>query len=172
MAHERELANVYAELRRIAAALLRRERPDHTLQPTALVHEAFLKLVQRGEASDGDRLRILPIAAQAMRRILIDHARGRNAAKRGGDRAKLTLMEPSATTLPNGIDAIALEEALTELEQLHDRQHRVVELRFFGGLTEAEIAELLGVHRSTVADDWAAAKAFLGMRLAANGDAC
>ena len=167
-----DVSPIYAELRQIAAALLREERADHTLQPTALVHEAFLRLAQRGDVSASDRLRVLPIAAQAMRRILIDHARRRNAAKRGGDRAKLTLCEPWTPTSPDGIEILALEEALAELQQLHARQHQVVILRFYGGMTEAEVAESLGVHRSTVSDDWTAAKAFLGARISGNRKTC
>lgn len=163
---ERLMAAVYDDLRRLAASHLRHERANHTLQPTALVHEAYLRLVNQHSADWKDRLHFFAIASQIIRRILIDHARERRALKRGGaaDRLPLDAHEPEAPS-PD-VDLIALDEAMNDLAELDERQARVVELRFFGGCNLDEIAELLGVGRRTVDRDWLAAKAWLFSRLA------
>lgn len=155
---------VYDELRRMAAAYLRQERPDHTLQPTALVHEAFLKLVDQTRAEMNDRSHFCAVAAQAMRRILIDHARRVRAAKRSADGPRVTLAEVGDaaevdTTLD--VDLLRLDEALSRLSELNERQARVVELRYFGGLTVEQAASVLGVSPRTVKGDWRVARAWL-----------
>ncbi len=160
------LPQVYDELRRVAEAQLRNERAGHTLAPTALVHEAYIRLIAQDRVVWQNRAHFFALAAQAIRRILIDHARQRQARKRGGDWGRITLAGLPSDTPDDQVDLLALEEGLAELANLHERQARVVELRFFGGLTEAEVAEVLGVHRSTVADDWALARAWLSRRLA------
>jgi RNA polymerase sigma factor (TIGR02999 family) len=152
---------VYDELRGLAAAQLRRERSDHTLQPTALVHEAFLKLAQQTEVTWQNRAHFFAVAAEAIRRILIDYARKRNSAKRGGDWQRVTLWDGAAQTAPQEADLLALGDALDRLERLHPRQAQVVKLRYFGGLTSEESAYVLNVSRSTVADDWTVARAWL-----------
>ncbi len=152
---------VYRELRRLAAAYLRRERLDHTLQATALVHEAYLRLVDQSIADCHTRARFFGIAANVMRQILVNHAERHKAAKRGGGN-KVALDE--AMALPDGsdaVDVVALDRALTKLAQLDERQCRIVEMRFFCGLPEQEIAEVLGVSVRTVKRDWMSAKAWL-----------
>ena len=143
---DRLLATIYAELRRLAVAYLRRERRDHTLQATVLVHEAFLKLVDQREEHWQNRAHFFGIAAQMMRRILIDHARAHGASKSGSD----------AT-----VELLALDDALARLEKVDPQQGRVVELRFFGGLTIKETAEVIGISTATVERDWILAKAWL-----------
>ena len=150
---------VYAELRNMAARLLRSERPDHTLQPTALVHEAYLRLVDQRVDTWQNKAHFLGIAAQAMRRILIDHARRRRATKRGG--ARVTLDDDMAAVTGPSLDLLALDTALQELAALDPRQGQVVELRFFGGLTLEETAEVLGIAPATVKRDWTVARAWL-----------
>lgn len=159
------LALAYEELRRVAAAHLRHERPDHTLAPTALVHEAWMRLgdAVRGEYTSARHF--CALASNVMRRILVDHARRHGAAKRGHGAGRVTLHEASATSEPLDVDLLALDEALGELARLNERQARVVELRFFGGLTLEEVAALLGHARSVVAEDWRMARAFLSWRL-------
>lgn len=152
---------VYAELRRLAGACFRRERGNHTLQPTALVHEAFIKLYDQTQADWKDRGHFLVIAARAMRQILVNHALARAALKRGGGRVRLGLTEGLAAAPQAEFDAIALDEALKRLSALDERKGRVVELRFFGGLTIAQTAESLGVGPTTVEDDWAFARSWL-----------
>ncbi|MEZ4414220.1 MAG: sigma-70 family RNA polymerase sigma factor [Gemmatimonadota bacterium] len=151
---------VYDELRVLARAHLRAEPQGHTLQPTALVHEAYLKLVQQRVPSWNSRAHFFGIAAQAMRRILVDHARRRSAAKRGGGRA-ITLVEGSAALAGPDIDVIALDTALAELERTDPRAARIVEMRFFAGLEITEVAAALGVSEPTVKRDWRHAKAWL-----------
>lgn len=164
-AAERLFPVVYRELRRIAAVQMRGERSDHTLEPTALVNEAFLRLVGAANLQPKNRSHFFAIAAQAMRRILVDHARRRGAQKRGsGDRPALLLDVADATADPNGY-VIALNEALHELEALDPRQARVVELRFFGGMTIEETADLMGVGHATIERDWKLAKAWLHRRI-------
>lgn len=154
---------VYDELRRMAASSLRRERPDHTLQPTALVHEAYLRLAHEPEARWENRAHFLAVAAQAMRRILVDHARARNARKRGGGDVRLPLedVDSVTTALPPDLDLIVLDEALVRLAALDPRQARIVELRFFGGLTVEETATVTGTSPRTVKREWQVARAWL-----------
>ena len=159
---------VYDELHRLAASYLARERPDHTLQPTALVHEAFLRLINQREVDWRNRAQFLGVAAGLMRRILVNHARDRAAAKRGGERERVSL---SLVEVPSGgpdVDLIALEDALERLTALDERKAKVVELRFFGGLSVAEVAEVLEVSRATVEREWSFARAWLFDALGGN----
>lgn len=158
---DRLLPEVYAELRRLAASYLRRERPDHSLQATALVHEAFLKLVDQRAVRWQSRAHFFGIAAQMMRRILVDHARARRSDKRGGTARRLPLDEALAVAESRDIDLVALDDALTRLATLDPRQSKLVELRFFGGLTMEETADVLGISPATVGREWTAAKAWL-----------
>ena len=157
---------VYDELHRQAARFLSRERRDHTLQTTALIHETYLKLVDQREVDWESRTHFFAIAANLMRRILVDYARKRNREKRGGDVVKLPLEEAALVVgKEKSIDLMALDEALTKLEKIDKRQARIVELRYFGDLTLEETAEALKISRTTVADDWAMAKAWLHREL-------
>ena len=156
---------VYVELRRLAAVHLRRERRDHTLQPTALVHEAYLRLVDQSIADCHSRAQFFGIAAHLMRQILVNHAERHRAAKRGGGN-KVTLDEAVLADQPQFVDVLALDLALNKLAQLDARQCRIVEMRFFCGLPEKEIAEVLEVSPRTVKRDWAMAKAWLHGELA------
>lgn len=152
---------VYGELRRLAASYLRRERPDHTLQPTALVHEAFMRLVDQRRIDWSNRAQFMGVAAVMMRRILVNYARDRIAAKRGGgaERVPLTLAgEGSGAAEVNLLD---LHEALNRLGEADRRKARIVELKFFAGLTTGEIAETLGISSATVERDWKFARAWL-----------
>jgi RNA polymerase sigma factor (TIGR02999 family) len=158
---DRLLPVVYAELRRRAARYLRRERPGHTLQTTDLIHEAYLKLVGQEQVRWQNRAHFFAIAAQMMRRILVDHARRRHRAKRGGSVIALPLDEAMAVAESPGTDLLALDEALTRLAAIDDRQSRVVELRFFGGLSIEETASVIGMSPTTVKDDLNLAKAWL-----------
>jgi len=158
------LSTAYEELRRIAEIHMRREYAGHTLQATALVHEAFLRLADQ-DARWNDRAHFCAVASQAIRRILVDHARSKGRAKRGGDRNRVTLHDHDAVTGLPGVDILDLEEALEGLAALHARQARIVELRFFGGLTMPEIAEALGVSVRTVEGDWRMARAWLRREL-------
>lgn len=152
---------VYSELRRMARRYLSRERLDHTLQPTALVHEAYLKLVdQRGQVWQ-NRAHFLAIAAELMRQILIDHAKSYCAEKRGGGAGKLSLDVLDAIDKKQYPQLIILDEALSKLKICDPRQGRIVELRFFGGLTEEEISEVVGFSVRTVKRDWRVARAWL-----------
>src|SRR5437868_369607 len=154
-AQSRLVALVYDELRRRAGALLRRERPDHTLQPTALAHEALLRLLSpEALARTRDRAHFLAAAATAMRQVLVDHARRRAADKRGGGQETLPLDEALDYLAQQKLDVLAVHEALDELAGLHARQSQVVELRFFGGYSVDEIADLLEVSVSTVESDF------------------
>jgi RNA polymerase sigma factor (TIGR02999 family) len=163
------LPRVYDELRALADAYMRRERAGHTLQPTALVHEAFLRLLRLPPGSVQNRIHFFALAAQAMRRILADHARRHRAAKRGGGavRVPLELVEGGAAATPAGDDVAAddLDAALEDLAKLDERQARVVELRFFGGLSIEETAEVLAVSTATVKRDWLVARAWLHREL-------
>ena len=154
------LPAIYDELRRLASSYLRRERQDHTLQTTALVHEAFLKLVDQHAVRWQNRAHFFGIAAQAMRRILVDHARAHRAGKRGDGQRAVPLDDAILGEVPN-IDVLALDEALTRLAALDPQQSRVVELRFFGGLTMEETAEVMRISPATVGREWALAKAWL-----------
>ena len=164
---DRLLAVVYAELRRIARNQMRRERQGHTLQPTALVHEAFLRLVGQDAATWQNRAQFFGVAAQLMRRLLVDHARRRRAAKRG---IPITLDEallhPSSGAVPTE-EILAVDQALDRLARLDARQASVVELRYFGGLSVEETAEVLGVAERTVKLDWAMAKGWMKSQLSA-----
>ncbi|MCG8405570.1 MAG: sigma-70 family RNA polymerase sigma factor [Phycisphaerales bacterium] len=157
---------VYDELRAMAEHYFRGQPTDHTLQPTALVHEAFLKLVDQTAVNWQGRAHFLAVSATAMRQILVDHARARAAAKRGGDRLQLTLDE-ALTPMGDSpdFDLLALNEALSQLAELDERQGRIVEMRFFGGMKVKEIAEVLGVAKTTVDNLWRAAQAWLNVRL-------
>ena len=155
------LPRIYSELQRLASSYLRRERHDHTLQPTALVHEAFLKLVDQRAVRWQNRAHFFGIAAQAMRRILVDHARAHAAAKRGDGERAVPLDEAIFLTAAPNVDVLALDEVLTRLTRLDAQQSRVVELRFFGGLTIEETAEVLHISPATVRREWTLAKAWL-----------
>jgi len=156
-----------AELRRIAAGFWRRERASHTLQPTALVNEAYLRLLGQHRVSWRSRTHFLAVSARLMRRILVDHARRRNYQKRGGGMRRVTLSDVPGVGGPKPLDLLALDEALVELELLDPRQREIVELRFFSGLSHEEIAEALGTSLSTVERQWRSAKAWLFRRLSA-----
>jgi RNA polymerase sigma factor (TIGR02999 family) len=157
---------VYDELRGLAAAVMRDERRAHTLQPTALANEAYLRLLGATNVEWKGRAQFLAIAARAMRQILVDHARARAAAKRGGDRVRVTLSDTSTGGLGTPeLDLLDLDEALAELAASDPRKAQVVELRFFAGLTMKEVAELLEIGQTTAEDDWYFAKAWLRRRL-------
>jgi len=157
---------VYRELRRLAGSYLRRERPAHTLQPTALVNEAYLKLIDQRNAKWQNRAQFFGVAAQLMRRILVDHARQHQAAKRGGsDQQRLSITSAEKIAQQPAVDLLALHEALEELATLDAQQERIVELRFFGGLSIEETAEVLGVGHATVERDWKMARAWLRLKL-------
>jgi RNA polymerase sigma-70 factor, ECF subfamily len=158
---DRVLPLVYAELRRLAAGYLSREGVGHTLQPTALVHEAYLRLVDQRQVDWRNRAQFLGIAASMMRRILVNHARDRRAAKRGGDAERVSLSLVDAPSGGPDVDLIALEDALGRLAALDPRKAQVVELKFFGGLTVEEIAEVLQVSGATVEREWSFARAWL-----------
>jgi RNA polymerase sigma factor (TIGR02999 family) len=163
---------VYDELRRQAARQLRRERPDHTLRPTALVHEAYVRMVGQEKASWRSRTQFFAVAAQVMRRVLVDHARQHAAAKRAGGWQRVTLEEQRAAgTPPPDVDVLALDDALRELAALDPRRAKIVELRFFAGLTLDEAAETLGVSEATVSREWRLARAWLHRRLAPDATA-
>jgi len=163
---EEALARVlYPELHRLAVAQLLKERPDHTLQPTALVHEAYLRLVGQHETRFRDRVHFFGIASRLMRQVLVDHARRRRAARRGGGERHLAFDERCYVE-EQEVDLLALDEALGELERLDADRSRVIELRFFGGLGHREIAELEGVSLSTIERRWRVARAWLFERLA------
>jgi len=157
---------VYEELRRRAAACLRRERGDHTLQPTALVHEAYIKLVGQNRAQWKNRAHFCSVAAQLMRRILVKYAEAHNADKRGGQMRKLYLDETRELAQERTPDLLALNEALKGLAVSHPRECEIVELKFFGGLNAKEIGEVLNISTKTVLRDWQFAKAWLNRQLA------
>ncbi len=157
---------VYNELRRIAGAYMRRERSNHTLQATALVHEAYLQLVDQTRVDWKNRAHFFGVAAQLMRRILVEHARAHHAQKRGGDASKLSLEEAINYFPQKEMTLVALDDALKQLEELDPRQSRIVELRFFGGLTTEEVAEVIGISTATVEREWRSARAWLHSQLA------
>ena len=158
---DRLLPQIYAQLRRLAASYLRRERRDHTLQATALIHEAFVKLIDQRAVRWQSRAHFFGIAAQAMRRILVDHARAHQAAKRGDGERPVSLDDVAVIGAMPDVELLALHEVLTRLEALDPRQSRLVELRFFGGLTLEETAEVLQISPATVGREWTLAKAWL-----------
>jgi len=152
---------VYDELRRLAGSYMRRERVDHTLQATALVHEAYLKLVEQRSVDWQSRAHFFGVAAQLMRRILIDHARGHSRQKRGGDEQKVSLDEALIFSKQQADELLAVDDSLNQLAKIDPRQAKVVEMRFFGGLSIEEAAEVLGISPKTVKRDWSVAKAWL-----------
>lgn len=152
---------IYGELRSLAGNYLRRERPDHTLQPTALVHEAYLRLVDQTQVNWQNRAHFFGVAAQMMRRILVDHARAHKAGKRGNDFQKLSLDENIDKAAEKSAELVMLDDALTELSKVDELKSRIVELRYFGGLTVEETAEVLGVTPVTINRHWRMAKAWL-----------
>lgn len=152
---------VYQELRRLARHYLQQEKAGHTLSPTALVHEAYLRLVNQRDVTWQNRAHFFGVASQMMRRILVDHARKRVSAKRGGDAFTLTLSDAISTPEHRELDLVALDDALNGLAKLDERQSRLVELRFFGGLSIEETSEVLGISTPTVKRDWASARAWL-----------
>ena len=152
---------VYAELHRLAHQYLKRERPGHTLQTSALVNEAFVKLIDQRDVRWQNRGHFFAIAAQSMRRILVDHARTRRSAKRGGSASPVSLDEALVISNERSAQVVALDEALTELATVDERKSQIVELRFFGGLSIEETAEVLAVSPGTVMRDWTLAKAWL-----------
>ncbi len=156
---------VYDELRRMAFGYLQGERVAHTLQPTALVNEAYVRLADRARGAWASKASFIAAAATTMRRVLVDHARGRAAQKRGGDRAKVSLIDAVDLTEESPLDFESLDEALKRLAALDPRQAQVVELRFFGGLTVDEAAEVLGVSPRTIEVDWSMARAWLRREL-------
>ncbi|HVE55522.1 MAG TPA: sigma-70 family RNA polymerase sigma factor [Pyrinomonadaceae bacterium] len=161
-AADRLMMLVYDEMRRLAASYLRQQRSDHTLQPTALVHEAYLKLIDVSQVDWQDRAHFFAVAAQTMRHILVDHARAVAADKRGGGAQKIALDEAvSFSNQPQDIDLLALDEALQRLAEQDEQQSRIVELRFFGGLTVEETAEVLRISPATVKREWSTARAWL-----------
>ncbi len=158
---------VYDELRRLARSYLGRERPDHTLQSTALVHEAYLRLIEQKNVTWQNRAHFFGIAAQMMRRILVDHARNRQAVKRGSGASKLTLDEGLADTNQREVDLVALDQALHTLSRIDPQQSQIVELRFFGGLSIEDTSEVLKISPATVKRNWAMAKAWLYREMSA-----
>jgi len=152
---------VYTELRRLARNYLRRERPDHTLRSSDLVHEAYLRLVDQRDARWQDRAHFFAVSAQIMRRILVDHARARRREKRGSGAPVLALNEAIDLPESRGLELIALDDALDDLAKLDRQQSRVVELRFFTGLSIEETAEVLGISKATANRDWVTARAWL-----------
>ena len=164
-ARDRVMEVVYQELRRRAAAYLRRERSGHTLQPTALVHEAYLRLVDQHATVWQNRAQFFGVASQIMRRILVDRARARKTAKRSGRWARVTLDESVAECASPDVDVLDLDAALTELAAFDARKSQVAELKFFGGLTLEEAGHVLGVSVATVEREWQVARAWLYARL-------
>ena len=159
-ARDRILPLLYDELRRMARALLGRERCDHTLQATALVHEAYLRLIDQRQVDWMNRAQLVGIAAVMMRRILVNHARGRAAGKRGGEAERVTLSLAEVGETPS-LDLIALHEALDALAEIDARKSRIVELKFFGGLTTAEMAEVMDLSPATIEREWSFSRAWL-----------
>lgn len=162
---EQLFAEVYTELRALAARYLRRERKDHTLQPTALVHEAYLRLVDQTRVDWQGKLHFMAIAAQAMRRILVDHARRRGVVKRGGHRHRIALDDNLISESSRDEDVLVLEDALTKLARLDPCQAQMVELRFFGGLSIAEVAKVMGISKRSVEREWTMVRAWLRREL-------
>lgn len=163
---DRLFSLLYGTLRDLAARYLKGERPDQTFSPTDLVHEAYMKLIDQRKVEWRGKTHFLAIGAQAMRRILVDHARYKHRAKRGGGRVRVQLNEQIALSPEREEDLLALDEALTRLTQVDPRQATIVELRFFGGLNVSEVAEVLGVSKRTVESEWTAVRAWLRRELA------
>jgi len=161
---------VYDELRKIAKRYMGRERDGHTLQTTALVNEAYLRLIDQQHVTWQNRAHFFAISAQIMRHLLVDHARARQYAKRGGGAVQVSLAEDAASTPEQSIDLLALDQALTRLAKFDERKSKIVELRFFGGLSAEETAEALGVSEITIKREWLKAKAWLYRELGTSGD--
>ena len=162
---EEIFALVYDELHQTARAIMSRERADHTLQPTALVHEAYIRLVDAGGSGATDRAHFLGIAARCMRQILVDHARAHRAEKRGGDKQRVTLVEELITDEGRELELLLLDDALVKFAALDERAARVAEMRLFGGMTVDEIAAALEVSKRTVNGDWSTARRWLAREL-------
>jgi RNA polymerase sigma factor (TIGR02999 family) len=169
-AREELVPLVYQQLRKRAAAYLRHERQDHTLQPTALVNEAYIRLMGHKRVSWLNRAQFFGVAAQIMRRILVDHARERQAAKRAGG-VRVTLDDGIGTVQPRDCELLMLDDALQELARLDERQAHIVELKYFGGLSEEDIAAILSLSRATITREWQSARAWLYRRLTRGRDA-
>lgn len=152
---------VYEDLRHLAKKYFRDERPDHTLQPTALVHEAYLRMVDQTRVGWKDRTHFFAVAAKVMRRVLVDYARARKRARRGGERQRIELDSRVSPMDMAELDVLALHEAIEKLAELDERQAQIVEMRFFSGMTVEEVAEALGVSKRTIEGDWKHAKAWL-----------
>src|SRR5437867_984404 len=167
---DRLMPIVYDELRKVAARYLRRERQDHTLQPTALVNEAYLRLVDQKQVQWQNRAHFMGVAAQMMRRILVDHARNHKRVKRGGGAQKVSLDDAVVVAEDRTEDLVELDDALNALAAFDERKSRVVEMRYFGGLSVEETAEVLKVSEITVARDWKLAKAWLYTHIEENGE--
>jgi RNA polymerase sigma factor (TIGR02999 family) len=160
---------LHKELRRIAAGRLRGERPNHTLQPTALVNEAYLRLAAQNQPAWNDRVQFLGVASHLMREILVDYARTRNRAKRGGGAEPIRVEDAGELAVAPDVDLMALDDALHALERIDTQQRRIVELRYFGGLSIEETAEALGISPATVKRDWRMARAWLHRELSSGG---
>src|SRR5262245_42246785 len=156
---------VYRELRRLADGYMRRERPDHTLQPTALIHEAYIRLVDQKQPEWQSRSHFFRFASHLMRQVLVDHARARHARKRGGDKQRVPLEEADALGDGEPVKLMALDEVLTRLASFDERKAQIIELKFFGGMTDDEVAEALGISVRTLGRDLRLAKAWLGQIL-------
>ncbi len=159
------LAAIYDDLHRLAQKHMRGERTDHTLQPTALVHEAYLRIIDQRSTTWNDRLHFFAVASRVIRRILVDYARADNAIKRGGDRTRVPLDDIDPAGVTRDVELLALDEALNELAEIDSQQAQVVELRFFGGLTIPEVASMLSMSPRSVDRDWQCARAWLYCRL-------
>ena len=162
---------LYAELKRLAGYYLRQERPNHTLQATALVHEAYIRLVDQRQQQWQNKTQFVRVAANIMRRILVDHSRGCQAEKRGGKAGKVLLEEGMLVTQGRAADVIAVDDALHRLAEIDPQQARLVELRFFGGLSIEEAASALDISPATVKRDWTVAKAWLAREMKSGKDA-
>ena len=167
-AAERLMPLVYDEMRRIARSFISRERQGHTLQPTALVNEAYLRLVDQNSVTWQSRAHFYSVAASMMRRVLIDHARTRATEKRGGGAVRLSLEDVQVPVEERAANFVAMDEALERLSQFNERGRRIVEMRFYAGMSEEEIAEVLGVSTRTVLRDWKAARVWLFRELSEN----
>jgi RNA polymerase sigma-70 factor (ECF subfamily) len=156
---------IYSELRRLADSYMRRERPDHTLQPTALIHEAYMRLIQQGQPEWHSRSHFFRFAAHLMRQILVDHARGRRAEKRGASAERIPLEEAEIAVESEAADVVALDEALVRLASFDERKAQILELKYFGGMTEEEVAEALGLSVRTLGRELRLAKAWISQAL-------
>ena len=165
------MPKVYDQLKKLASAYMRRQNPGHSLQTVDLVNEAYIRLIDSSRVNWQDRNHFYAISSQIMRRLLVDSARKRNSQKRGGGRAQITLSDNLELTDGPGLDLVALDQALKQLTELNPRQGRIIELRFFGGLTEEEAAEVLDISARTVRRDWTIARAWLYRELTGSASA-